>query len=360
MAAAARRVVGTGPHRRLDRPGPARAGLARHRQRPRRRPRPRARSSSARSTPSASTPTPRSPSSPPRCGPWPTRPARRWRRHAGVVTDVGSVKALDRRRRRRPPVRRRPPDGRLRAGGRRRRRRRPVRGRGVGAHARPRPPTTRRYAARPRAWSPTLGADVVALAARAPRRAGGGGVPRAAPHRRHAHAPGRRRAPRSTGAAAPGRRRLPRHDPHRRRATRASGPTSARENRDAIVDVLDGLLAALHGGARRRRPTATATALLARARAGPRGPRQPARRGSAGPATCARCASRCPTAPGVLAEVTTLAGELDVNIADLEIAHSSEGDQGVLILLVEAGRGRAPPRRPGRARATARRSLPLE
>lgn len=38
---------------------------------------------------------------------------------------------------------------------------------------------------------------------------------------------------------------------------------------------------------------------------------------------------------GVLAEVTTLAAELDVNIADLEIAHSSEGDQGVLILLVD-------------------------
>jgi prephenate dehydrogenase len=44
-----------------------------------------------------------------------------------------------------------------------------------------------------------------------------------------------------------------------------------------------------------------------------------------------------PDRAGVLAEVTTLAGALDVNIADLEIAHSSEGDRGVLILLVEAG-----------------------
>jgi prephenate dehydrogenase len=43
-----------------------------------------------------------------------------------------------------------------------------------------------------------------------------------------------------------------------------------------------------------------------------------------------------PDRPGVLAEVTTLATELDVNIVDLEIAHSSEGQQGVLILLVEA------------------------
>ena len=33
--------------------------------------------------------------------------------------------------------------------------------------------------------------------------------------------------------------------------------------------------------------------------------------------------------------MTTLATELDVNIVDLEIAHSSEGDRGVLILVVE-------------------------
>ena len=43
-----------------------------------------------------------------------------------------------------------------------------------------------------------------------------------------------------------------------------------------------------------------------------------------------------PDRPGVLADVTTLATELDVNIVDLEIAHSSEGVQGVLILLIES------------------------
>ena len=42
-----------------------------------------------------------------------------------------------------------------------------------------------------------------------------------------------------------------------------------------------------------------------------------------------------PDRPGVLADVTMLATELDVNIVDLEIAHSSEGQQGVLILVVE-------------------------
>ena len=43
--------------------------------------------------------------------------------------------------------------------------------------------------------------------------------------------------------------------------------------------------------------------------------------------------------PGVLAEVTTLLGELDVNIEDLEIAHSAEGGRGVLVLLVQADAG---------------------
>ncbi len=41
--------------------------------------------------------------------------------------------------------------------------------------------------------------------------------------------------------------------------------------------------------------------------------------------------------PGALAEVTTLATELDISIADLELAHSAEGDKGVLLLLVESG-----------------------
>ena len=48
-----------------------------------------------------------------------------------------------------------------------------------------------------------------------------------------------------------------------------------------------------------------------------------------------------PDRGGVIAEVSTLAAELDVNIADLEIAHSSEGDRGVLILLVDRARAEA-------------------
>ena len=42
---------------------------------------------------------------------------------------------------------------------------------------------------------------------------------------------------------------------------------------------------------------------------------------------------------GALAGITVLAAELDVSIADIEIAHSVEGDDGVVILLVEAAQG---------------------
>jgi prephenate dehydrogenase len=42
---------------------------------------------------------------------------------------------------------------------------------------------------------------------------------------------------------------------------------------------------------------------------------------------------------GALVEILLLATELDVSVADIEIAHSVEGDTGVLILLVEAAVG---------------------
>jgi len=45
-----------------------------------------------------------------------------------------------------------------------------------------------------------------------------------------------------------------------------------------------------------------------------------------------------PDRDGVIAEVSTLASELSINIADIEVAHSSEGDRGVLILLVDTAR----------------------
>jgi prephenate dehydrogenase len=43
-----------------------------------------------------------------------------------------------------------------------------------------------------------------------------------------------------------------------------------------------------------------------------------------------------PDRQGVLAEITSLASSLGINIYDIEIAHSSEGAHGVLVLVVEA------------------------
>lgn len=43
-----------------------------------------------------------------------------------------------------------------------------------------------------------------------------------------------------------------------------------------------------------------------------------------------------PDRPGVIAEITTLARELQVNIFDFEIAHSGEGDAGVIVLVAAA------------------------
>jgi len=43
-----------------------------------------------------------------------------------------------------------------------------------------------------------------------------------------------------------------------------------------------------------------------------------------------------PDRPGVIAEITTLAGRLGVNVSDLEIAHSVEGTGGVMVLVIPA------------------------
>ncbi|MCP4963100.1 MAG: prephenate dehydrogenase/arogenate dehydrogenase family protein [Actinomycetia bacterium] len=43
-----------------------------------------------------------------------------------------------------------------------------------------------------------------------------------------------------------------------------------------------------------------------------------------------------PDRPGSAAEVFTLAGELAVNVYDFEVAHSPEGDFGVMVLVIEA------------------------
>ena len=62
------------------------------------------------------------------------------------------------------------------------------------------------------------------------------------------------------------------------------------------------------------------------------------------PDAITECRVPVPDRPGVLAEVTTMLGGLGINIWDLEIAHSAEGDRGVIVLVInvsDAERARA-------------------
>src|SRR5262245_14957532 len=113
-------------------------------------------------------------------------------------------------------------------------------------------------------------------------------------------------------------------------------PDICAENRTAIVEMLDRLISGL-GDMRAAVEKSDRDALLSVLERA-----QLARRNL--PARVAQpdqlCEVRVPVQDraGVLADVTTLAAELDVSIADLEIAHSSAGHRGVLILLVPAER----------------------
>jgi prephenate dehydrogenase len=103
-------------------------------------------------------------------------------------------------------------------------------------------------------------------------------------------------------------------------------------NRDAVLDALDGYLAAL-GEVRDLVAGADRDALLLlleRARSA----RRSLPVGKAVASDLVEVRVPVPDRPGVLAEVTTLAGRLGVNVFDLEIAHSLEGGSGVLVLTV--------------------------
>jgi len=106
------------------------------------------------------------------------------------------------------------------------------------------------------------------------------------------------------------------------------------DNRTGILDVLDRLLVAL-GEVRQMVATGDRGQLLdmlERARQG----RVNLPAGAPSSENTAEVRVPVPDRPGVLAEVTTLLGEMAVNIYDLEIAHSAEGDRGVLVLVVDA------------------------
>jgi prephenate dehydrogenase len=114
-------------------------------------------------------------------------------------------------------------------------------------------------------------------------------------------------------------------------------PDICAENREAIVEELDRLIDALGevrevvaAGDRGRLLDMLERARRARIAL-------PAR--VARPEDLVEVRVTIPDRQGALAPIFTLATDLDVSIADFEIAHSIEGNEGVLILLVEAGMG---------------------
>lgn len=112
-------------------------------------------------------------------------------------------------------------------------------------------------------------------------------------------------------------------------------PDICAENRDAIVAALDELLGTL-SSLRTTVAGADRDALLALLERARHARINLPSRAVARPEEMVEVRIPVPDRPGVLAEVTTLAGELGVNIADIEIAHSAEGDRGVLLLVVDA------------------------
>lgn len=111
-------------------------------------------------------------------------------------------------------------------------------------------------------------------------------------------------------------------------------PDICRDNAGAIVPALDRLIERLADVRRMVAATDRAglerfleEARVARRNLPPRGLR---------PAEVSELRVLVPDRPGVLAEVTTVAGELGANIFDLEIAHSAEGPRGVLVLVIDA------------------------
>lgn len=105
-------------------------------------------------------------------------------------------------------------------------------------------------------------------------------------------------------------------------------------NRDAVLRALDAYLDALRD-ARALIADGNRDALeqlLGRARAGRRS--LPA--GANVMTDLVELRVPVPDRPGVIAEVTTLAGRLGVNVYDVEIAHSLEGRAGVLVMVVGA------------------------
>lgn len=111
-------------------------------------------------------------------------------------------------------------------------------------------------------------------------------------------------------------------------------PDLCAANSDAIVATLDELLGEL--AAMRERVASGDRAWLLRVLERAAVARRSLPAAAVRPERLAELRVPVPDRPGVLAEITTLAGSLGVNISDLEIAHSAEGERGVLVLVVAA------------------------
>jgi prephenate dehydrogenase len=106
------------------------------------------------------------------------------------------------------------------------------------------------------------------------------------------------------------------------------------ENRDAITEALDGLIARLGemrdivaSGDRERLHERLRTAREARTNLPARGTQ---------PKELAEVRIPILDRPGAAAEIFTLAAELGVNVSSFEVVHSVEGNRGVTVLLVDA------------------------
>ncbi len=110
-------------------------------------------------------------------------------------------------------------------------------------------------------------------------------------------------------------------------------PDICSDNREAIVRVLDDLTSALRHMRALVADDDRSGLLRALEQARAARVNLPARYRTA--ADLCEVRIPVPDRPGVVADVAILAADLDVNIVDLEIAHSTEGPQGVLVMLIE-------------------------
>ncbi|MGH9296682.1 MAG: prephenate dehydrogenase/arogenate dehydrogenase family protein [Acidimicrobiales bacterium] len=114
-------------------------------------------------------------------------------------------------------------------------------------------------------------------------------------------------------------------------------PDICSENSGAIVPVLDRLIERL--GEIRRIVAESDRAGLMSMLEGARSARRNLPSRGERPRATVELRVLVPDRPGVLAEVTAMASRMSANIYDIEIAHSTEGPRGVLVLVVDEALG---------------------